>query len=149
MIERDLNDKIRAALAGFDPVRVENALIGPGTPDISWAHGWVESKVREMPLDIDRVVALEHYTKKQRAWHVRRANVGGLVHVALMDTREPHAWWLFKGRAAASHLGVDWTRRDMAQRAVAMGDRWDGRVFRRALLLEAHAHYRDLNLDLL
>jgi hypothetical protein len=127
MAESDLNDRLRSALAGYDPVRVENS-VGPGTPDINFSLGWIESKqVAHWPSRADTVLALRHYTTQQRAWHVKRRAVGGVVWVAIEVHGET---FIFDARDAAQGLGITWTRADMYKRARYHSPRWNARDVR-------------------
>lgn len=126
MAERDLNDRLRAALAGWDPVRVENA-VGVGTPDINYVSGWIESKqLPEWPKRPETPVRVEHYVPAQRGWHVKRTSAGGRVHVVIevADTV-----MVFDARLAAQFLG-DWTKDEMLRNALLVMRPWDKRTFR-------------------
>jgi len=115
MAETHLNERLTRALAALDPWRVENA-VGPGTPDINYRGGWIESKqLPAWPKREGTVVKVDHYTPQQRSWHMRRAKRGGNIHVAIEVAGE---FFLFNGWDAAQHLGVDWTRDDFYQCAV-------------------------------
>lgn len=127
--EGDFNDDLRVALAGLDPCRVENA-VGPGTPDINFLGGWIESKsIPAFPKRDTTVVALDHYTNTQRGWHVRRRMAGGVVLVALrvQQTRETFA---FDALEAAQHLGVHWTANDLRINAALWLKCWNVDEFR-------------------
>lgn len=136
MSEADLNKRLREALKGFDPVRVENA-VGPGTPDINYLQGWIESKfLHEWPKRADSIVRIPHYVKEQRGWHVRRCAAGGRVWVALEvgDCGEFHL--IFADLAAAS-LGRHWHRFACQANSSLYLPKWDtGRV--RKFFLEFH-----------
>jgi hypothetical protein len=82
-LEAGLNGRIQRALSGRDPVRVENA-VGPGTPDIYFIAGWIESKrLPAWPKKADSVVKVPKYVPEQRAWHVRHRHQGGVVYLAI------------------------------------------------------------------
>lgn len=132
MIETDLNKRITSALADQDPRRVENS-VGPGTPDINFVGGWIEDKMVAFPKRADTVVAVDHYTSKQRAWHRRRCAAGGKVFVALQDSVSG-AVYLFNAWDAAAHLGIDWTVETIASKSLIHLPEWDPREFRKQLL---------------
>lgn len=126
MAESDLNGLIQTALAGMDPKRVENSA-DPGTPDINYTTGWIESKfmkswpVRHGPLRVP------HYVREQRGWHMGRRHAGGRVHVVIQVV---HEVFVFDAADAAQHLGFDWNREAMVSAALLHMPRWDGRAFR-------------------
>lgn len=127
MAEKNLNDRILEALAGRDPMRVENA-VGPGTPDIEYIGGWIESKqLPDYPKKAKTVVRVDHYVRGQRGWHMRRRAAGGRVHVVIEVARDVY---VFDAYAAAQHLGIDWTRRDMVEHAAVVMSPWDYATFR-------------------
>lgn len=127
MAETDLNKRIRSALHGRDPVRVENA-VGPGTPDIEYIGGHIESKqLPAFPKRPETVVAVDHYVQAQRAWHVRRCKAGGRVHVVIEVAGET---FVFDALAAAQHLGVDWARLDMIRESLLYMHKWNRATFR-------------------
>ena len=129
--EQKLNDRIMAALRGFDPRRCEN-VVDPGTPDIHYIGGWIEDKgIAAWPARAKTIVALDHYVPAQRAWHVRRRRAGGRVHVAFEVGGEGGCFMLFDAERAAEHLGVDWTRMDCCTSCVFMSAPWDGDAFRK------------------
>src|SRR5258708_2976185 len=127
--EGNFNDDIRTALAGLDPCRVENS-VGPGTPDINFSRGWIESKsIQSLPKRDKTVVALAHYVSAQRAWHVKRRMAGGVVFVALrvQATREV---FVLDALEAAQHLGTSWTSADLKRKSPLWLTRWDATAFR-------------------
>lgn len=126
--EQRLNDRLLLALAGMDPVRVENAA-GPGTPDINYCDGWIESKVIDAwPRRADTPVAVPHYVAAQRAWHVRRSVSRGQVWVVLcIEATGEHL--VFQGATAAQYLGS--TNRDMMLISASLYmENWDKAAFR-------------------
>lgn len=127
--EQALNNKLRMSLRGRDPFRVENA-VGPGTPDIYYIGGWIESKVIKDVPKRGGVVKVPHYRPDQRAWHVRHRKAGGRVHVVIevtaMDTT-----FVFDGADAAVNLGVTWDTEHMFRRAPLVMRPFDGARFRR------------------
>lgn len=127
MAETDLNGRIRSALYGRDPRRCENA-VDPGTPDIHYIGGWIESKqLPAFPKRPETVVAVAHYVQGQRSWHVRRCKAGGRVHVVIEVAGE---CFVFDALNAAQHLGVDWTREDMVREALCHTRTWSRATFR-------------------
>lgn len=104
MIERDMRQKIVAALKGLHAVAVENGGACPGTPDINYRDGWIECKSTEnWPAREDTPVRLDHdLTKQQRIWIIQRARVNGRVFVLLEIAGD---WLLFNGMVAVSILG--------------------------------------------
>lgn len=109
MSERDLNKRLVASLkrSGLDPQRVENTA-NPGCGDIEFVGGWIESKfLRRWPKRSALVVKMNHFTPKQRAWHVKRRAAMGRTFVVLEAAGEV---LVFDGRVAAEHLGF--TTRD-------------------------------------
>lgn len=135
MKEKDVNKKIMAALGSYHPVRIED-MYSSGIPDINFVGGWIEDKYippARAPKNHDTIVRLEHYTPKQRAWHMRRSHAGGRIYVALMIG---DAFFLFDGRQAAAHLGVDWTLADLTRRALLWTNHFDGKALRQFIRLD-------------
>lgn len=132
-METDLNKRICAALRGLDPIRVENPVF-PGTPDINYRDGWIESKQLDaLPKRAGTIVKVEHYVPEQRSWHIRRQAAGGTVWVAL-DVRATGETFVWHGREAAQFLGVCWTAQDMRDHASYLSPRWNTDDFRRFFL---------------
>jgi hypothetical protein len=126
-LEAGLNGRIQRALSGKDPVRVENA-VGPGTPDIYYIPGWIESKRLPMwPKKADSVVKVPKYVPEQRAWHVRHRAAGGTVYVAI---EVESTFFLFDASVAAQYLGM-MTRSQMFAKARWTCSPWDGKGFRK------------------
>lgn len=127
MAESDLNAWIQRALRHRDPVRIENA-VGPGTPDIEYIGGWIESKMLpDWPKRKDTIVRVRHYVPEQRAWHVKRRTAGGRVHVVIQVASDV---LVFDGKVAAQGLGF-WTREEMNRYAVLAMYPRDAGWFRR------------------
>ena len=102
--ETILNGHLMATLkiCRLDPQRIEN-VVGDGTPDIEFIGGWIESKVLwEWPKRPDTIVHIRHFTTEQRAWHVRRAAMGGMSFMALEVEND---LLLLKGDKAARMIG--------------------------------------------
>jgi len=126
--EQSLNDRIREAIRDLDPVRVENA-VGPGTPDINYLGGWIESKqVEAWPKRASTPLRIDHYTAQQRSWHCKRRRAGGRVHLVL-EVRENNSFLIFDAATAAMGLG-HWTQQQCCQRAHWMCSPWSPRAFR-------------------
>lgn len=132
MAESDLNKRLRDALnPKFDLRRCENA-VDPGTPDINYLFGWIESKLLPAwPKRANTVVRIEHYVPAQRGWHLRRCSVGGRVWVALDVAGE---FMLFHADHAAQHLGITWTRADCKEQAMLWTPSWSSAAVRKFFL---------------
>jgi hypothetical protein len=126
MTESDMRQLVVRALAGLDPVSVENPA-HPGTPDVNHTGGWLELKrVDAWPARPGSPLRLPHFTPQQRVWLRRRCasrprgaclllrvdgKTGGPVRhesvvVDLVAPRRHTAeWLLFAGDAAAEHVG--------------------------------------------
>lgn len=101
MSEASMSGRIVKALIGLDPVRVENR-IGDGTPDINYTQGWIENKwVRKAPKR-GGIITIEHYTKDQQLWAIKRAQAGGKVFLLL---KVGNLWLLFSGLLATNYVG--------------------------------------------
>ena len=94
--------RVRKALKGLDPVRVENR-VEYGTPDVNLVGGeWLELKwVRKAPKR-GGILKIDHYTQEQKTWCERREHAGGRVFVLLKVSQE---WLLFSGHIAVKYLG--------------------------------------------
>lgn len=93
--------RVRKALKGLDPVRVENR-VEAGTPDVWYTEGALELKWVRQPPKKGGVVIIDHYTTQQQCWAIRRHHAGGKVFVLLKISDE---WLLFKGESAPEFLG--------------------------------------------
>lgn len=103
MSESGMWGRVRRALKGFDPVRVENRL-EKGTPDVNIAKGeWIELKwKRKKPKNSEAIFKLDHeYTTEQRIWAIRRIHAGGKVFVLVKIGSE---WMILWGTVAAQYL---------------------------------------------
>lgn len=93
---------IKALLAGFDPVRVENPVCR-GTPDVNCTLGWIELKYKPRePRNPEAVFKIDHFTPQQRAWLARRWNRGGPCWVL---ARIGDTYLIWDGLWAAMNLG--------------------------------------------
>lgn len=116
-------------------VRVENAIAGPGTPDICWTAsgrtGWIELKVIEWPRRANTIVRLPGFRPQQRVWLRRWQRAGGIAHLLLWEGKQA---LLFDGVLAAEQLGK-LTRLEMEAAAlVAIRSPGDAIALRHALL---------------
>lgn len=112
--------RVRKALKGLDPVRVENR-VEAGTPDVNYVFGWVELKwMRKKPKREGTILHLDHeMTTEQRTWAVRRHHAGGKVFLLLKISTE---WILFKGEVAAEYLGYS-TLEQLREKAIKVWDK--------------------------
>jgi hypothetical protein len=130
MAEHDLNTRMRAALKGYDPRRVENS-VGPGTPDVNFTGGWIENKwLAAWPVRSGTVVKVPKYVKEQRSWHIRRRAAGGTVFVCI-EIGDEHKGdvLVYDAAIAAKGLGF-WTKDQMLKNAMLHMHPWNGRQFR-------------------
>ncbi len=124
--EGSLNKLIQHALRDLDPRRVEN-VVDPGTPDICYVGGWVESKyMTAWPLRADRPVRVLHYRPDQRAWHTRHCQAGGVCHVVIQIATDV---LVFNAQWAARHLG-NMDRDNLEAAALLLMRKWDANAFR-------------------
>lgn len=95
--------RVRTALKGLDPIRVENR-VELGTPDVNLATGcWIELKWQRKAPKRGGILRLNHdMTQEQRVWAIRRHHAGGKVFLLLKVSNE---WLLFYGYTAAEYLG--------------------------------------------
>lgn len=100
MSESDMWRAIRPAIRHLDPIRVENP-IHPGTPDVNYAHGWIELKYSDRWPPHGGVLRVR-FAPQQRAWLTRRRKANGRAFLLLRVGIE---WLLFDGAVAAALLG--------------------------------------------
>lgn len=99
--EQSMWSRVRKALKGLDPIRIENRC-EKGTPDVNISSGaWIELKIATAPKK-EGVLWIEHYTQHQRVWAIRRNSAGGKVFLLLKIS---NLWVLLKGEVAAKYLG--------------------------------------------
>ena len=96
-------DALRPILRKLDPVRIESPRTGSGTPDVNYTHGWIELKYMPKWPPRGGPLRVRHFTKEQRAWHLRRRRAGGRSFVLLKVGATE--WLLFDGAVAAVLLG--------------------------------------------
>lgn len=94
--------RVRKALKGMDPVRIENKC-EKGTPDVNISTGsWIELKWQRKAPKRGGILKLDHeFMTEQRVWAERRAHAGGKSWVLLKVSNE---WILLKGTVAAEYL---------------------------------------------
>ncbi len=102
MSEAAMWRSLRSVLRPLDPVRVENPVV-PGTPDLNYSHGWIELKFAKQWPPKEGPLRIDHFTRQQRAWLIRRRKAGGLAFVLLKVGKTE--WLLFDGAIAATVLG--------------------------------------------
>lgn len=114
MAEGDQRGRVVKALAPLHGVPVENRGACPGTPDVNYEGGWIETKwLRSWPKRTETIVPVDHFTPQQRIWLRKRRRVGGHAWVLLQCKRE---WILLDGEVAADILGRC-TRQELFDRA--------------------------------
>ena len=111
MSESGMWTSLRPLLLDLDPERVENR-VNVGTPDVNYVHGWIELKYTKRWPPKGGPLRVEHFTREQRAWLVRRRRAGGLAFLLLKVGKDE--WLLFDGAIAAALLG-DSTREELYQ----------------------------------
>jgi len=80
------------------PVRIENALLTPGLPDVSLSVGFCELKwLRSYPKRETTPVRIEHYTDDQRNWLMKRYRAGGGAWLCLKVRTD---WYIFNALQA-------------------------------------------------
>lgn len=121
---------VRAALAGADPLRIENAC-DEGTPDVNCVHGWIELKHVHAYPKRGGAVALPHFRPSQRAWLLRRNAAGGRCWLLLRIDRD---WYLLPGMWAACRLGKGADAEEIADAAETC---WFGKAPDAATMLAA------------
>ena len=120
MSERSLRGNVVAALKPLHAVPVENP-VWPGTPDVSYAGGWIELKqVEQWPARAETVLKIDHYTPQQRIFAVKERRAGGACWMLLQVGRRELL--LFDGAVAARFLSKTWRRLDCIENAVLYTD---------------------------
>lgn len=117
----------------IDPVRVENAAIGSGTPDVNYTEGWIELKYAKRWPARGGPLRVEHFTPQQRAWLTSRCKAGGKAFL-LLKVGESE-WLLFNGIVAALYLGHE-PRERLYQLVVARWTRLPSQEEMRKCLLQ-------------
>lgn len=103
-------------LKSLDARRVENGVVGPGTPDINFIEGWVELKaLKAWPRRADTPVRPK-IRPDQRVWLRTRWYRGG-VSLLMLKVYEDDTWLVFDGHTAATKIG-QLTRAEMFEQAV-------------------------------
>lgn len=97
-----MRQRVVKALRPLHAISVENAC-GVGTPDVNYAHGWIELKaLPTAPVRPTTPVRLPHFTNVQKIWLMKRAEAGGHACVLLMVGEE---WFKISAGTAVAHLG--------------------------------------------
>jgi hypothetical protein len=116
------------ALKPLDGRSVENT-VGPGTPDVNYADGWIELKVLDhWPRNAITPVRITHYTQQQRIWAMKRAAAQGQVFMLIL-VEEVQEWVLLRGADAAVLVSSEGktikegTQQTIRERALAV---WQG-----------------------
>lgn len=113
--EKDMRRKVIRILRPLHGCSIENG-VGVGTPDVSFAGGWLELKsLREWPKKPDTPLRIPHYTQQQRIWIYKHHEAGGLVMVLLKVADD---WVLLDAEFSFHRLGKDATREDILGAAV-------------------------------
>lgn len=106
--------RVRKALKGLDPVRVENR-VELGTPDVNYVEGWLELKWQRKAPKRGGILRLDHeFMLEQRVWAIRRHHAGGRCFLFLKIQNE---WLLFYGYVAAEFLGYS-TLEQLREKAI-------------------------------
>jgi hypothetical protein len=96
------NSTVKTALAGLDPVRIENGLAA-GTPDTNYIGGWLELKfIHEWPKKEETPLRIPHFTPEQRTWLQRRCHAGGRADILIQVESD---YLLLRGNIGARVLG--------------------------------------------
>lgn len=99
---------------------VENT-VDPGYPDVEMVGATIECKdVEAWPVRWTTRLLIHHYTQHQRIWAKKRTRAGGNHSLLLKVDRE---WLLFKGSPVWERVGLNATRAELRELAVA---RWNG-----------------------
>jgi hypothetical protein len=103
-------------------VRIENHA-GTGQPDVNYCiagvEGWIELKYLEaFPKRQDTMVRIPHFEPEQRIWLTQRKNAGGRVFLFVRVDGIAGGFFLFDGKEAARHIGVNWIREEWNARAL-------------------------------
>ena len=115
-LEYTMRARVVRALKPLHAISVENPC-HPGTPDVNYAHGWIELKAMpEFPKRPDTPLRVPHYTPQQKIWAVKRSHAGGLCWLLIMVGRE---WFLLDGVVAARHLGES-----IREQLITLSDRY-------------------------
>lgn len=93
-----MKPRVVKALKPLHAFCVENR-VGAGTPDVNYTEGWIELKwMRSWPKRGTTIVKIEHYTKQQKIFAVKRRRAGGNCWLLLQVKQQ---WLLFDGAVAA------------------------------------------------
>lgn len=116
MAESDTWTALRPLIQSLDPHRIENLITQEaGMPDVEHRYGWCELKWLDRskwPKRANTVVRIEHYTDKQRAFLLRRWEMGEACWLVLQSGEE----WFFWNAPDAQAVGTQ-TRQQMLDNA--------------------------------
>jgi hypothetical protein len=116
--ERDLAREFCKLTQSLFPVRIENALITPGLPDVSLVGigAWVELKwAREWPKR-GGPLRIPHFSQEQKNWAQKCIRRGGTCWILLMCKNE---WFIFHGKNPAYYLVGDLAQGQLKEMASA------------------------------
>lgn len=102
MSESAMWDSLRPVLRPFDPVRIESPMTS-GIPDVNYSQGWIELKYTDRWPPRGGPLRIDHFTKEQRAFLVKRRKAGGRAFLLLKVGK--NEWLLFDGITAAASVG--------------------------------------------
>jgi hypothetical protein len=112
--ETRLSNRLLKTLKKFHAIPVENPKC-PGTPDISYIGGWVETKaLDEWPKKEKTPLRVDTFTDKQRIWLKKEAACGGNAFVMLQIGKE---YLILDGLYAANYLGYS-TKAELIENAL-------------------------------
>ena len=100
--ERDMRATVVRMLKPFHAISVENAVGAPGTPDVNCSLGWIELKSVDKPKRDETRVRVDHWTKAQKIWLMKRWSVGG---AASLLVKVSDYWLLFDPPTAFEVVG--------------------------------------------
>lgn len=116
MSESDTRATFLKLLAPLDPHNIENLLASEaGMPDVEYFGGWCELKWihrDKWPKRASTTVKIEHYTDLQRAFLLKRWNMGEACWLVLQSANE----WFFWDAVRAQKVGT-LTRAEMIETA--------------------------------
>lgn len=117
-----MRQRVHRAIKALDPHAIEN-LCGRGTPDTTYAYGWIELKaLKEWPKRDSTPVRLHHdLMREQRIWLRRRWQAGGEAYVLLL-VEKTQDWLIFDGPTAGTIIG-DATQEELREAAIAVWSR--------------------------
>lgn len=106
-LEKTMRRDVIRILRPLHGTSVENG-VGAGTPDVSFAGGWLELKsLAAWPKRAGTVLKIPHYTPQQRVWIAKHHRAGGLVMILLKVADD---WVLLDADFSVMKLGKTATR---------------------------------------